>query len=297
MALKLKIDDQGRAVLKEVESGLKLPVYVEDDGTEIEVDVPNLFLKITEVSAEAKGYRKEKAALKEKFKVFEGVDNLEEWKSNADKAIETVKNFNDKQLVDAGKVDEIKQQMKSVHQEEIQQIHESYKQSIKDGEVALKGKDNMIYKLMVSSQFAQSPYFTGENPKSTLPPEIAETYFGKYYKVEDDGKGNLRTTGYRKDGTSIYSRKNPGELADFNESLEVIISEYPYKNRILNSSGSGSGAGGGSGTGVETGVDLKISKLQAMHVEAMKAKNGKLALSLKNQIHDLKNKKALGILK
>ena len=296
MPLELKFDEEGKIVFVEKE-GVKLPVYVDEDGKDIEVDVPSLFTKITEVSAEAKGYRKDKATLKEKFKLFDGIENLEEWKVEVEKAVDTVKNFDDKKLVDAGKVEEIKNQIKDVHKEEIVQIHKSYEQSGIDKDQIIKDKDSTIYSLMVSSQFAQSPFFSGESPKSTLPPEIAETYFGKNYKVEDDGKGALRTTGYKNDKTPIYSRENPGELADFNEALEVIIGEYPYKDRILRSTGAGSGAGGGSGGGAETGVDAQIAKLRSLWEEAIKNKDGKKALSLKNRIFDLSTKKNLGLLK
>lgn len=297
MPLELKFDEEGKVVVKEGENGIKMPVYVDEDGKEIEVDVPGLFVKITEVSAEAKGYRKDKATLKDKYKLFDGIDNLEEWKTGAETAMETVKNFDDKQLVDAGKVDEIKQQMKSVHQEEILQIHDSYKQSGLDKDTIIKEKDGTIYSLMVSSMFAQSPFFSGEQPKSTLPPEIAEAHFGKNYKVEDDGKGKLRVTGYQNDGKPIYSRKNPGDLAEFEEALETIINEYPYKDRILRSTGAGSGAGGGSGAGAETGVYAKIAKLQGLWQEAIDNKDAKRALLYKNQIFDLNQKKMSGLLK
>lgn len=296
MPLELKFDEEGKVVFVDKE-GVKLPVYVDEDGKDLEVDVSGLFTRITEVSAEAKGYRKEKGALKEKFKLFDGIENLEEWKEDVEKAVETVKNFDDKKLVDAGKVEEIKKQIKDVHVEEIANIHKSYEQSGVEKDQIIKGKDDTIYKLMVSSKFAQSPFFSGESPKSTLPPEIAETYFGKNYKVEDNGKGVLRTTGYKNDGTPIYSRQNPGELAEFDEALEVIINEYPYRDRILRSSGAGSGAGGGSGAAAETGVDAQIAKLQSLWQEAMDNKDAKRALALKNQIFDLNTKKNLGLLK
>lgn len=291
--MKLKFDENGAVVTIE-KDGVRFPVYVAEDNTEIEVDVPQLYNKITELNTEAKNYRKEKGALKEKYKIFEGIEDLEAWKSNAEKAIETVKNFDDKQLVDAGKVDEIKQQMKSVHQEEIGQIHESYKGKMVEYEDTIKNKDGMIYNLMVSSKFAQSPWFSGTDPKSTLPPEIAEKYFGKNYKVEDDGRGGLRVTGYKGNGQPIYSRKNPGELAEFEEALDAIIDEYPLKNRIIRATGSGSGSGGGSGGGNLTGIDARIANLEAQHKAAIEKKDGKLSVSLKNQIFNLKQKKQRG---
>jgi|GEM_PF-172271 len=298
MPLELKFDEEGKAVFVE-KDGAKLPVYIDPDDpeSEIEVDVPGLFSRITDVSAEAKKYRKEKAALKVKFKFFDEIEDIDAWLEESNKARETVKNFNDKQLVDAGKVDEIKKQMKEVHAEEIENVHNSYKQAITDKEGVISKKDDTIYKLLVSSKFAQSKYFSGESPVTLLPPEIGETYFGKYFKVEEDDKGELREIGYNKASKQILSKKNPGDLADFDECMDVILNEYPKKDSIIRSSGAGSGSGGGSGASQPTGVDAKIAKLQAAYDEAFTAKDGKRSIALKNQIHELQTKKRLGLLK
>lgn len=292
--MKIKFDENGVAVFKEVD-GESLPIFVADDGTEIEVNVPNLYNKITELNTEAKTYRQDKAALKEKYSLFSEVEDLEAWKTEAEKAIETVKNFDEEKLVKAGKVEEIKNQMRDVHEEEKGQIHESYKIKMGEDKEALLGKDATIYNLMVSSRFATSPFFTGSDPKTNLPADIAETYYGKQYKVEDDGKGRLRVTGYRLNGNAIYSRKNPGELAGFNESLEEIINESQHKDTILRTTGGGSGATGGDGgnRGLK-GIDAKIAKAKELHAQAMEAKDGKSAVRYKNQIFTLEQQKRQG---
>lgn len=301
MPLELKFDEEGKAVVVE-KDGVKLPVYFDPDdtdGSDIEVDVPSLYTKITEVSAEAKKYRKEKAALKDKFKFFDEVDDVNAWLEESNKARETVKNFNDKQLVDAGKVDEIKKQMKEVHAEEVLNVHNSYKQAIVDKDEIIKSKDATIYNLMVSSKFAQSKYFLGAGDKSItlLPPEVAESYFSKHFKVEEDERGVLRTNGYGYDGKQILSKKNPGDPADFDECMEVILNGYSKKDSIIRSSGAGSGAGGGSGDRGLTGVDATLAKLRTQYEQAVKDKDAKTSLILKNRIHDLQNKKMLGLVK
>jgi len=293
--MKLKFDENGNPVIIEKE-GLYYPVYEDEDGKEIEADVPQMYSKIVELGSEAKQRREKYKELENKFKVFADIEDIEEWKTAAEKAMETVKNFNDKQLVDAGKVDEIKKQMKEVHKEEIDNINNSHKAKYVEYENQLKDKEDKIYHLMVSSKFAQSPLFSGKDPVSTLPPEIAETYFGKNFKVEEGNNGDLRVTGYV-NGNPIYSRKNPGELADFDEALEAVVDAYPLKDRILRSSGAGSGASGGSGDGGsrdKSGIVGQIEKLQTLHKKAMEEKDGKLAVSLKNRIHDLRNRQALG---
>ena len=111
--MKLKFDDNNAVVTVEKE-GVHFPVYVDDDGKDIDVDVPNLFAKLTETSTEAKNHRQEKSALKEKYKTFEDIEDLEAWKTNADAALETVKNYDDKKLVDAGKVEKIKTEFRHI---------------------------------------------------------------------------------------------------------------------------------------------------------------------------------------
>ena len=103
--MKLKFDSETGAVVTVEKEGVHFPIYVDDDGKDIDVDVPNLFIKVQEVSTEAKNYRKDRSALKEKFKAFDEIEDVDEWKKGADTAIETVKNYDAKQLVDAGKVD------------------------------------------------------------------------------------------------------------------------------------------------------------------------------------------------
>lgn len=50
-------------------------------------------------------------------------------------------------------------------------------------------------------------------------------------------------------GNKIFSRSRPGDLADFDEALETLVDQYPYKDQILKGSGASGGgaqhAGGG----------------------------------------------------
>jgi hypothetical protein len=282
--MKLKLDDKGVVV---VNNGM--PVYVDKDGKDIEVDVPSLFTKITTLNAENKQRRERAEALEGTLKIFDGIEDLPKWRSEADEAFKKVKNFSQKDLIEANKVEEIKKEMKAAHEEEKGKLLKSFQEKDATWQGTVKQKDDMIYSLMVSSKFAQSPFFTGEKAKTLLPPEIAETYFGKNFRVEDDGKGKLRVTGYI-NGNAIYSRKNPGELADFEEALEAIIESYPLKDRIIRAGESGgSGGGGGAGGGGAGGghpLKVKVEKLQVAYDEALKKKDMKLAITLKNQLHE-----------
>ena len=72
---------------------------------------------------------------------------------------------------------------------------------------------------------------------------MAQDTFGKMFKVEND-----TVVGYDNQGNKIYSNEHPGELADFDEALELLVNKYPYKDNILKSSGRSGSGSQGSGT-------------------------------------------------
>jgi hypothetical protein len=285
--MKLKFDENGNVVHKDVK-----PVFVDDDGKDIEVDVPRLFEKVKELNSENKTHREAKEAAVAQLSVFKGIEDVPKWKEDADKALETVKNYSQKQLVDASKVDEIKSEMKLAHTQELERVNESFVQKEADYKKRLDDSNNMIFKLMVSEQFSRSPYFTGASPKTNLLPDVAEAYFGGRFKVESVGNdnGNLRVTGYDEKGKPIYSRSNPGELANFNEAIEAIIDSHPKKNHFLVSAGAGSGAGGGGAGGGAGDTNTQLASLRKQHADLLKAGTAdaaQKAIAVRNRIDAL----------
>jgi len=290
--MKLKFDENGAVTTVEKE-GVAFPVYVDDDGKDIDVDVPNLFAKVAELSSEAKTRRQEKNALQERLDLFKDIEDLPTWKENAEKAMQTVKNYDDKKLVDAGKVEQVKQSVIEAKDEEIRQIHESYKGKISEQEQTIVRKDSQIYELAISNKFSQSPLFNGPNRKYNIPADMAEAKFSRQIRLEEGKDGKLREVGYKLNGEPIYSRKTPGELAFFNEFMPEIIDEYPKKDEIIETM-AGSGSGGGSGQGSLTGVDAKIANLKAQYQEAINKKDSKTAITLKNRIFTLEAQRSAG---
>ena len=291
MELSLKLDDDGHAVVVDGK-----PVFVSDEGKEIEMDVPALYSKVSELGAEAKKHRTGKAALRtelEKIKEilpFEKLEDLQAWKKKAEKDAEVVANFDQKDLVDAKKVEEIKRAQNEAHEEEKRNILKSFSEKEAGFQEELKARDDTIYNLMVSSKFAQSKYFSGKEPLTILPPEIAETYFGHNYKVEKTSKGKLRVTGYV-NGDPVYSTKNPGELGDFDEAMEAILDNYAMKDRIMRSTGGGSGSTGGSGSEEQLAGDHGLlAKYQAQYKEALANKDSRAAVVLNDRIFKLQSK-------
>lgn len=280
--MKLKVDKEGKVVVED-----EKPVFIDEDGKEIVVDVPQLFVKIKELNGESKQRRLELGDLKKRYKIFEDVEDLEEYKTGADKAVELAKNIDESQLMQAGKVEELKSSMKAAFEDERVLVAQSFENEKKDLVNQISTNEQTIFNLLVTSKFDRSPYFSGENPKTNVLPDMAAKYFGHQLKVEKDKDGKLKVVGYNRSGAPIYSRKSPGELADFDEAIGEIIDEYPMKDRILKVRSGGSGGKGG-GSDFDEGDEL--SKLKAQYKEAIKGGTTVQAIALKNQIFRLENK-------
>lgn len=215
--MKLKLDANGNAVLKDGK-----PVYTKDDGTEIEFDAAQAFGKINQLTGEAKANRERAEAAEGKVAAFKDIADPAE----AIAAVATVKNLKDKQLVDAGEVDKVKA-------EAIAAVEAKYK-PIVDENSTLKGQlDNEL----IGGSFARSKLIA---EKFAIPADLVQARFGGNFK-RADGK----VVAYDQAGNQIYSQKKPGDLADFDEALEILVGAYPHKDSILKGTGaSGSGAGG-----------------------------------------------------
>ncbi len=232
--MKLKLDENGNAVVQEGK-----PVYVHDDGQEIAFDAPQAMQKISDLNKESRDHRLKARKLEESMGAFEGIEDLETWRKDAEKALQTVQNLDESKLVDAGKVDALKKQLVEGFEAEKQTMTET-----------ISGYERELYSLLVSSQFASSPLLSEQ---TILPPDIAEVYFGKHFKVESHN-GARRVVGYLGDDP-IYSRQKPGELAGFEEAISIILENYPHKNKILKSGGSGTGSPAPGGSNPNPGKD------------------------------------------
>jgi hypothetical protein len=239
--LKLKKDGDGHVVLKEDK-----PIYIDQEGQEVALDAPKLWGDLKAANNESAGRRVKleemEATAAEQAKRWEGIDPEE-----AKKAIETVKNFNEKQMVDAGEVDRIKQGVKDGYEEKLKQQKESFERALTEKDKMVVLKDNQIRNLLVRGAFEGSNYL---REKTVLFPGAAFAYFGDYFDIEEIN-GELRAVG-KIDKKPIISRSNPGEIASTEEAIEILIENNPQKERILKVQGTGGGGfspdAGGSAT-------------------------------------------------
>lgn len=227
--LKLKLDANGNAVLKDGK-----PVYVNEDGKEIDFDANHAFTKIATLNGECKTHRENAESLSAKLKNFEGLDP-----EAARKAIEVSKNLDDKKLVDAGEVETLKKSIAASYTTKIEELEKGYQRKLTDAQKEIETRDGNIFKLLVTNQFGQSSFVKS---KVAIPADMVEAAFGKNFKVEEG-----RVVGYKPDGSKIFSIRRPGEVADFDEALETMIETYPHKDKILaNQQAAGSGAKNGN---------------------------------------------------
>jgi len=239
-----KYDEAGNIVLQEV-SGKKLPVFIGADGKEAPFDGDSTVATITRLNGEAMGHRQRAEAAETSLKAFEGITDP----AAALKALTTVKNLDDKKLVDAGEVEKVKA-------EAIKSVEEKYApvvQKASDLEAQLNSH-------LVGGAFSRSKFiaekFAAEGPAGV---EIAQALFQNRFKVEDG-----KVVAYDGQGGKIYSRTRHGELADAEEAIEIMVDAYPHKAHILKGSGaSGGGAqgGGGGNGGKKTYTRAQFSQL------------------------------------
>jgi len=223
-----------------VDAEKKLPIFVYADGREAPFDADNTIASIGRLNGEAKAHRERAEAAESKLKGFAGIEDGEA----ARKALETMKNIKDGDLVAAGKVQEIKDAAAKSAQEAVaaatRQAAEK-ERALTEQNLKLTGDLNNH---IIGGSFAGSKFIA---EKLAIPADIAQKVFGDRFKVES---GKLVPLDAQ--GNPIFSATNHGNHADFEEALQVMVNQYPNKDMILKGSGaSGGGAqqGGGGGGG------------------------------------------------
>lgn len=250
--MKLKLDANGNPVLKDGH-----PVYIHDDGTEMAIDVGALHRSASARAEQSQRVEAENKTLKEAAKAFEGITDA----AAARKALEIVKNLDDKKLVDAGEVEKIKS-------EAIKAVRAEFDPIVAERD----GLRTSLYSEMIGGSFSRSKLIAD---KFAIPSDLVQARFGQNFKVEDG-----KTVAYDMQGQKIYSRARPGELADFDEALGTLVDAYPHKAHILkgsNASGGGSGGNGGGGGG-GGGQQMTRAQFAALSPADQMAQAGKVQI-------------------
>lgn len=250
--LKLKVDENGHVVVQDGK-----PVFIYEDGKEAAFDVNAAMAKIGELNEEAKTHRLTAKAAEEKLSVYRDPEGNFLDPDVALKAIETVKNYSDKEMFDATQVDSIKAQMNKAYTDKMEDMKRGHKAELEGLGQAVTKKDAAIFKLLVKDRFNTSKFVMD---KLVIPSEIAADYFGHHFKVESGDNDALKVIGYV-NGEKILSRERPGTPAGFEEAIETIVDNYQLKDRIIKGSGTGSGSSGNAGGGTFHGKAAELAQL------------------------------------
>jgi hypothetical protein len=255
--LKLKVDEDGKVQIKDDK-----PVYIDQDGQEVALDAPKLWGDLKAANNESAERRHKltemEAFIEDMKKKYDGIEDPEV----AKKAIETIKNLSDKQIMDAGEVERLKQGIKDGYELQIKQTKESFEKAIKEKDTVITMKDSQIRDQLVRGAFEASDYL---RDKTVLVPDFAYAYFGNNFAIKEVN-GKLRAVGMY-NNEPIMSLAHPGELASTEEAVEFLVEKHPQKERIVKIQGSGGGAFTPAG-----GVDPSQKSLAESFYPTMKTK-------------------------
>lgn len=230
--MKLKLDDKGQVIVQDGK-----PVYVKDDGSEVAFDATGTVSTIARLNGEAKGNRERAEAAEGKLKGFDGIDDAEA----ARKALGIVSNLDSKKLIDSGEVEKVKSEISKAFQLQLD---------------AANGKstslEQQLYAEKVGGAFSRSKFIA---EKLAIPADLVEARFGKAFAIEEG-----RIVAKDSNGNKLYSSSNPGELANFDEALGMLVQQYPNRDQILK--GSGSSGSGASSSPQGTGGKKTVTRAQ-----------------------------------
>jgi len=235
------------------------PVIVYPDGKEAPFDGDATITAINKANGEATERRHQLkdlntalAPLKDAGVEF-SPDKILEFVSGAVKNSEIVQNFDDKDFVAANKVKEITDKA-------IANVEQSYKKKINDQEILFTNKeadylkkydqmDKMGRKLLIESEFKSSEFLKKQIPN--VPWDFFYNTYEKNFSVEHDNNGKANVKAQREDGTDVISLSKPGQFADPQEAIEILINEHPRRDSFMSGFQNG-GAGSSQSQGGST---------------------------------------------
>lgn len=261
MAKKLKLDEAGHVVVQDGK-----PVYVDDAGKEATYDIDYSDATIARLNSENQGLRKKATEAEAALQAFQGIEDPEAARA----ALETVANLDEGSLVTAKRVEEIKEQAKRSAEASVAAAAKTAAKQLEDLVQERDALRNDLYGEKVGGSFSRSKFI---NEKCSIPADLVQARFGSNFKVKDG-----QVVGYDANGAEIYSKTRGGELASFEEAIEILIDAYPDKERILKGTGnSGAGSEHGAGGPGPRAPKGNLTGTKQERVEAIRDRFPKLA--------------------
>ena len=224
MTLKFKLTEDESAIAMNDKG---MPIAVDGDGKETPIDAIGLYTQVPELKSEAKKRRETARDLKKELDgiktKFDGIEDPEA----AIKALNTVANLSEGDLVKADEVEALKTRLSEAHSGEIEKLTKKYDKQIGELTETNTGQDATIRKLVISDAFSRSELV---RKLEHIPVDMVEATFASNFKVEKVGD-RMVPVGYM-GGDKLFAKSNPAEPAGFNEALERIIESRPDKDKF-----------------------------------------------------------------
>jgi hypothetical protein len=210
-----KLDKDGKIEMKDGN-----PVWIDANGGEAVLDGGT----ITRLNGEAKTLRTRAEAAENKLTAFKDLDP-----AAARQALDKLTQIDQSKLIDAGKLDEVRNQ-----------ITQQFTTQLTEKDNALKALQSNFDNSQINNLFAASDFI---RDRIAVPRDMFEATFRNNFKMEDG-----KAVAYGKDGNRLMSKQRIGEYADAAEALELLVDQHPQKDVILRASdGNGTGNNGNSG--------------------------------------------------
>lgn len=213
------------------------PVWINDAGAAAPFNAEKTLKNLNSVTVESLSRKEKIREYETKLKPFEGIEDPETFLSEAQEAIEMKKNLKDKDILDAGQVQAIKEGVAESYKSTIDSMKESHSTEIDKLQSSLDQKNQAVRNLLIKGAFTASKFI---KEKTALAPSIAFSEFGRFFDVEDNN-GELVAVATR-GGKKIFSNINHGDTASTEEAIEILVNEHPDRDSILRANPSGSGS-------------------------------------------------------
>jgi len=231
------------------------PIFIHPDGKEAAFDVPDMYGRLLRDGKRNADLQKQFEAAEAKLKTFDGIEDPEA----ARKAIELTKNIDDGKLLSAGKVEEIKAAARKAAEDQVAAAVKAGAEALKAAESDRDKLRSELYGEKIGGSFNRSKLITD---KFAIPADMVQARFGQNFKVED---GKIVATYDAAGNNKVFSQSKPGDLAEFDEALEILVNAYPYRDQILKgANNSGSGARSSNGAGGPAGKTMRKSECDAL---------------------------------
>lgn len=228
------------------------PIIVDDDGKEAPFDFAHTRNTITRLNRESQAQREAREAAEGRLRSFEGIDDADA----ARKALETVANLKSGELFQAGQVEEIKSQARRAAEEQVSAAAREHATKLKNAERERDRFKGELENERLDLAFSRSKFIT---ERAAVPAAMMKAQFGPNFKFEDG-----KMVAHYPNGDKVFSLSRPGDLANFEEAIETLVEQYPYRDNILKGTGSsGSGSRGGSSGGA-TGRTMTMASFNAL---------------------------------